>query len=92
MSSFFLPFFFFCSLDDFLVKPLPKARSASREEEDELLKEKKLLDFLERCFFVLSFLRFSDEAVKKDVKPPTDLAEGRETSTKDALDEESLRR
>jgi hypothetical protein len=84
-------FCFFWSLDDFLTKPLPKARSASSEEEDELLKEKKPLDFLERCFF-FSFLRFSDEEVKKDVKPPTDLAEGRETSTNDVLDEESLRR
>ena len=67
--------------------PSPNARSLSSEEEDELRNEKKLFDRLARVF-----LRFSEEEVKKEVKPPTDLAAGRDTSTKEELDEESFRR
>jgi hypothetical protein len=52
-----------------------------------LLKEKILLRFLV-CFF----LRFSEEAVKKEPKPPpTDFRSGLEISTKEDSDDDDFR-
>jgi hypothetical protein len=94
-SSFFLPFFFSFFDLDFFENPVPKARSASRSEDEELLNEKnpRLVFFFLLVFFTSRFIaRFSELDVKKEVNPPTDLGAGREKSTKEESEEDSLRR
>jgi hypothetical protein len=63
----------------FRANPVPNAKSASSEEEDESLNEKILLRFLSR-----RLLRFSEEAVKKEaMPPPMDFRAGWEISKKE---------
>lgn len=64
--------------------PVPNAKSASVDEDDELLNEKKPLDFL-----LLGFFRFLEGAVKKEVKPPaTDFRAGAEESECEESDDD----
>jgi hypothetical protein len=69
-----------------LANPLPKARSLSRDEDDELVKEKMLRLLLLRRFLL------AEEAVKKEPKPLADFLAFFEISTKDDSEEEDFLR
>lgn len=69
MSRSFLPFLPLpLDLPGFFVNAFPKAKSLSRDEDDELLNEKMLF----RRFRGLAFCRFSEDEVKNDFTPDVD--------------------
>lgn len=84
MSRSFFPFLpLALDLSGFFANALPKAKSLSRDEEDELLNEKMLF----RRFRGLGFCRFSEEKVKNDFTPDVDVGDRVEMSRYDDDDD-----
>lgn len=73
LSLFFFPFLFLLPVG-FFENALPKAKSLSRDEDDELLKEKMLLR--RRSLGFCCFCRLSEDEVKNDFTPDEDGPDG----------------
>lgn len=71
LSLFFFPFLFLLPVGGFFENALPKAKSLSREEDDELLLKEKMLR-RRRSLEFCGFVRLSEDEVKNDFTPDED--------------------